>query len=157
MRKWLVPVLLVAALTSGGRLTAAQHPIQTLDEAWAKAAQAGDAQALTALYAPDAVVYPPDAMEVRGTEAIRKSWTELLAAYTLADMKLETVAETAGNVSVSWGRWTMTATPKKGGPPEKWEGRATAVAKKINGKWLYVADHASMPMPPPPGTTKSAP
>jgi hypothetical protein len=26
--------------------------------------------------------------------------------------------------------------------------RVTAVAKKMNGKWLYVADHASVPMPP---------
>ena len=28
--------------------------------------------------------------------------------------------------------------------------RVTAVARKIGGKWLYVIDHASVPMPPPP-------
>jgi uncharacterized protein (TIGR02246 family) len=159
MRKWLVPVLLVAALTSAGRLTAAaqQHPLQTLDEAWMKAAKAGDVAAITALYAPDAVIYPPDAMEVRGTEAIRKSWEGLFKTVTVNDGKIEAVYETTGNISVGWGRFSMTVTPKAGGPQEKWEGRAMSVAKKINGKWLYVADHASMPMPPPPGATKSAP
>lgn len=155
MRKWLVPVLIVAAMTSGARLTAAQHPLQTLDEAWMKAAKAGDVDAITALYAPDAVVYPPDAMEVRGTDAIRKAWAGLFAAYAITDMKIDAVYETAGNISLGWGRWTMTVTPKAGGAPEKWEGRATSIAKKINGKWLYVNDHASMPMPPPPNATKS--
>jgi uncharacterized protein (TIGR02246 family) len=155
MRKWLVPVLFVAAIAAGARLTAAQHPLQTLDEAWMKAAKAGDVEAITALYAPDAVVYPPDAMEVRGTDAIRKAWQELFGAYTITDMKLDAVYETAGNISIGWGRWSMMVTPKAGGAPEKWEGRATSVAKKINGKWLYVNDHASMPMPPPPGATKS--
>jgi hypothetical protein len=29
------------------------------------------------------------------------------------------------------------------------EGRYTAVGKKIGGKWYYVADHASAPLPPP--------
>jgi uncharacterized protein (TIGR02246 family) len=155
MRKWLVPVLLAAALTSSGRLTAAQqHPLQTLDEAWMKAAKAGDVAAITALYAPDAVLYPPDAMEVRGTDAIRKSWEGLFSGVTVNDGKIDAVYETAGNVSVGWGRFTMTVTQKASGRQETWEGRAMSVAKKINGKWLYVADHASMPLPPPPGATK---
>lgn len=163
MRKWLVPVLFVTtlavtALAVGARLTAAPpSPMQALDDAWMKAAKAGDVAAMTALYAPDAVVYPPDAMEVRGTDAIRKSWEDLFKAVTVNDGKIEAVYETAGNIGVGWGRFTMTVTPKAGGPQEKWEGRATSVAKKINGKWLYVADHASMPMPPPPGAGKSAP
>src|SRR5262245_51172346 len=130
MRKWLVPVLLVAALTVSGRLMTAQsNPLQTLDEAWMKAAKAGDVAALTALYAPDAVVYPPDAMEVRGTAAIRKSWEGLFKAVTINDGKITAVYETSGDVAVGWGRFTMTVTPKAGGPQEKWEGRAMSVAK----------------------------
>jgi hypothetical protein len=31
--------------------------------------------------------------------------------------------------------------------------RVTAVTKKINGKWLYVVDHASVPAGPPPADT----
>jgi len=29
------------------------------------------------------------------------------------------------------------------------KGRATVVVKKIGGKWQYVVDHASVPLPPP--------
>jgi hypothetical protein len=39
--------------------------------------------------------------------------------------------------------------PRQGGSPVVLKGRFVAVAKKIGGKWLYVADHASNEPPPP--------
>ena len=34
------------------------------------------------------------------------------------------------------------------------KGRFTAMAKRIGGKWLYVADHASADPPPPAAPAK---
>jgi hypothetical protein len=42
-------------------------------------------------------------------------------------------------------------TPKAGGAPQTMTVRVTTGVKKINGKWLYVVDHASVPAGPPPG------
>ena len=59
--------------------------------------------------------------------------------------------QTVGDLSVGWGTATLTMTPKGGGAPQTMTVRVTAGVKKINGKWLYVADHASVPMGPSPG------
>jgi hypothetical protein len=37
------------------------------------------------------------------------------------------------------------------------EGRYTSVAVRKNGKWMYVVDHASVPMPPPPAPATTPP
>ena len=129
---------------------AVEHGAKIVDDAWLRAANANDLAAILALYAPHATMYPPDVMEAKGTAAIRKAYADLLAAYTIKDAKLDAVYETSGDLSVGWGRWSMTMVPKAGGAPMAMTGRAMALAKKIGGKWLYVADHASAPLPPPP-------
>ena len=122
-----------------------------IDKAWTKAMLANDVAAVGALYAPDALMYPPDAMELKGREAIQKSYEAFLSGMKVVDAKLTPVKyETHGDTSIGWGRWALKMAPKAGGDPVQMEGRYMAVAKKINGKWLYVADHASAPLPPPP-------
>jgi uncharacterized protein (TIGR02246 family) len=148
MKRLLLSALVV--LLAAFPALAVEHGAKILDDAWLRAANANDLEAIVALYAPDATLYPPDAMEVRGTTAIRKSYADLLAAFTIKDAKLDAVYETSGDLSVGWGRWSMTMVPKAGGAPMAFTGRTMAVAKKIGGKWLYVADHASAPLPPPP-------
>jgi uncharacterized protein (TIGR02246 family) len=124
--------------------------VKTLDEAWVKAAKAGDAAALTALYAPDAVMYPPDEMIATGREAIRASYDKFLGANTVQDMQMMyDKTGTAGNSSWASGHFKMTVAPKSGGAAQTFEGRFTSIAARKGGKWLYVVDHASAPMPPP--------
>ena len=130
-------------------VVAAEHGAQMVDQAWVKAMKANDLEATLALYAPDAVAYFPDG-DFKGKEAIRKSWTDFLAAFTVKDATSEGTYETAGDTSLGWGYWSMTVVPKGGGDPIPMKGRATVVVKKIGGKWLYIVDHASVPLPPPP-------
>ena len=132
-------------------LSAAGPGAETLDDAWARAVKAGDVEALVALYAPDAVVFPPDAMALKGRDAIRASWIALFSANTVTDARFtERSYKTSGDVSTGWGRFSMTLQPKAGGAPMTMEGRFTEVAVKKGGKWLYAVDHASTPLPPPP-------
>lgn len=125
--------------------------VKDLDKAWIKAAKAGDLDALTKLYAPNATVYPPDGPEAKGPDAIRTGFQTLFGANTVQDMVMNyDYYRQAGTLSVASGRFTMTLAPKAGGSPQTMEGRFTSVAERKGGKWLYVSDHASMPMPPPP-------
>jgi uncharacterized protein (TIGR02246 family) len=137
-------VLLAAAVPAA----AAEHGAEAVDQAWVKAIKAQDVEALTALYAPDAVAYFPDG-EFKGKEAIRKSWTDFLATFTVKDATIAGSYETIGDTSLGHGHWTLTVVPKAGGEPMAMTGRASVVTKKIGGKWLYVVDHASVPLPPP--------
>jgi uncharacterized protein (TIGR02246 family) len=132
-------------------VVAGEHGAQMVDQAWVKAMKANDLEATLALYAPDAVAYFPDG-DFKGKEAIRKSWTEFLAMFTVKDATSEGTYETTGDTSVGWGFWSLTVVPKGGGEPIPMKGRATVLVKKIGGKWLYVVDHASVPLPPPPSS-----
>jgi len=126
----------------------AEDGAKMVDDAWKAAVLAGNLDAVVALYAPDAVMYPPDAMSVVGTEAIRENWTGFLATFTVNEVSFEGRYGTEGDVSWGAGLWKLTVTPKPDGEPMVLEGRASSVCKKIDGKWLYLVDHASMPMPP---------
>ena len=123
---------------------------KTLDAAWLKAAKAGDVEGLVKLYAPDAVTYMPDEMKAKGTAQIRESFGKFLGANTVRDMTMNyDYTTTSGNLSVASGHFSMTVEPKAGGAAQTMEGRFTSVAVRKGGKWMYVVDHASMPMPPP--------
>jgi len=143
--------LVAATLFLAQSLLGADPGIASVDQAWIKAITANDLESVIALYAPDAVMYPPDAVDAKGKAAIRENYRGLLSAMTVQSAVLtDSHSETIGDTSFGWGRFTLKMVPKAGGDPIQMDGRYTAVAKKIGGKWLYVADHASVPMPPPP-------
>jgi uncharacterized protein (TIGR02246 family) len=134
----------------------AEEGVKAIDAAWANAMKTGDLEAVTACYAPDAVLWLPDAPEARGAKAIREAYVGFLGAWSVADVAFfNTVYQTSGDLSTAWGDFALTLEPKKGGDRVVMKGRFTAVAKKVGGRWLYVADHASTDPPPPaPTTTK---
>src|SRR6185436_11037816 len=123
---------------------AQEQGAKIVDDAWVKAVTAGDVDAVVALYAPDAVLYAPDSMEARGTAAIRALYTAMFAANTVSNPTFTTTYQTSGDLSTGWGTVTLTFTPKAGGAPQTMTVRVTEVVKKVNGKWVYVADHASV-------------
>jgi uncharacterized protein (TIGR02246 family) len=145
----LAGILVAAATLALSAPARAEEGIELLDKAWVKAMKAGDAQAVSALYAPDALLWLPGAPEARGAKAIHDAYAGLLAANTVTDAVLsDGQYETLQNVSISWGHFILTLTPKAGGVPVIMGGRFSAVAKRIGGKWLYVTDHASAEPPP---------
>lgn len=92
------------------------------------------------------------ATEAKGTEAIRKFYADLLAANTVTSATFaNTHYETSGNLSVGWGDFTLSMSPKAGGSPVSLSGNFSVIARKEGGKWSYVVDHASAsPAPPAP-------
>jgi uncharacterized protein (TIGR02246 family) len=150
-------ILLVLSISLLAGSLFAQN-VKKLDEAWMKAAKAGDADALTKLYAPDAVTYMPDEMRAKGTAEIRESFQKFLGANTVKEMTLtQEFEKTSRDLAASSGTFSMTVEPKAGGTAQTMEGRYTSVAVRKNGKWMYVVDHASVPMPPPPAPATTPP
>jgi uncharacterized protein (TIGR02246 family) len=145
--------ILVFAMALAPVAAVAEDGSKAVDEAWLKGMKANDVEAVVACYAPDAVMWLPGAPEARGTKAIRDTYAGLLSSFTVADVTItNAMYQTSGDLSAAWGNFTMTLQPKDGGSPVVQKGRFTSASKKIGGKWVYVADHASDD--PPPASTK---
>jgi ketosteroid isomerase-like protein len=119
-----------------------------MDKAFVAAFNKGDVDAVCALYwnSPEVVFYPPDAMEARGMDALRASMAAAMAM--MAGGKMEMVDShqmVAGDTVIGWGMWRFTAADGS-----VMNGRYTDVRAKRDGKWVYLVDHASCPMPAPP-------
>jgi len=142
------PFMLALALffASVSSFVSAEVPAgaKSVDEAWRKAMIANDVDAVMSNYSKDAVMWLPDAPEAMGREAIRKSYVGLLSANTVTGAAFtNTHYQTSGNISVGWGNFTLTLSPKAGGSPVKLSGRFSVIAKQESHKWVYVVDHAS--------------
>ncbi len=144
----LLSLILCAALPSAP--AAAAEGAEAVDDAWLAAATANDVEALTACYAEDAVLWAPGAPEAVGLEAIRATWGGMLEANTITGAAFtDTHYEMVGETSLGYGNFKLTMQPKGGGDPIVMKGRYSVVAKKQDGRWVYVMDHASAHPPPP--------
>ena len=154
MRKLGLGVGLVCALTLWPVEARGQDSgAESLDAAWTKAMKTNDGEAVAACYASDAVLWLPDMPEARGAKAIHDAYAHLLAEMTVENVTLSNVSyQTSGDLSTGWGHGTLTLRPKKGGDAVVMQLRFIDVAKRVDGRWLYVADHASTE--PPPASTK---
>ena len=152
--RFLAGALVLSALGVASVVLAADGP-EALDAAWVKAMKAQDANAVAALYASDAVLWLPNAPEARGAKAIHDAYAGLLGTYAVTDVSLtEGHYETVQNIGVASGHFMMVLTPKAGGPQTIMGGRYSSVAKKVDGQWHYVVDHASVEPPPAPASAK---
>ena len=150
MRIRAAAVLVCAMVLGTVAATAQDEGTKSVDAAWLKAMKANDVNALVACYAPDAVMWLPNAPEARGSKAIREAYDGLLKVYTVKGASFSnTVYRTSGDLSTGWGNFVLDLQPKNGSAPGALKGRFVVVSKRIGGKWLYVADHASADPPPP--------
>lgn len=86
----------------------ARAAIEAANTKFSEAFARGDAEALAALYTPDAIVFPPDSEMIRGNGAIGEFWKAqrdggvTSAALTTTDVgRSGDVAYEAGNVSLT--------------------------------------------------------
>lgn len=125
----------------------------TSGQCWLKAFKAADADAVTACYAPDAIMWFPGGAMAKGRAAIREGYAGYFKSFIIKDASLAPLgSKTMGNSVARWGTFKVVMTPKAGGADVIEIGRYTDVSEKIAGKWMYVVDHASddpAPMPAP--------
>jgi uncharacterized protein (TIGR02246 family) len=124
--------------------------IRALDAEWARAASAGDANALTALYTADATLLPPSEPIVKG-EAVKKYNVGMTNDFTGPTELTTATVEGRGDLAYAVGIYRATLTPKKAGakPLPTEEGKYLEVLKKQgDGSWKIVYDMWSPNAPP---------
>ena len=151
---WLTAALAAIAGVSQGALaapTADEAAIRAQSVSWAKAYNGGDAVAVAAQYADDAILLPPGAPAVRGRPAILAFFTkdvaESKAAGVVFNLNPKTDVGVSGNMG--WESGTYTATVK-GAVVES--GKFLSVSRKKDGKWQYLRDTWNADAPPAPNS-----
>ena len=143
-RQWFVLLMLFPAWNTGFTNDSAQ----ALQDIFKAALLANDADGIAACYTEDATNFSIDSMSGTGPESVRASWSGFFATYQVTGVQLsEDHLEVLGDTAVAWGLFNITSVPVVGGEPVEMRGRYTDVAKNIDGTWLYVMDHASVPSP----------
>ena len=116
-----------------------QSPRQ-FDEHFAKAFNAADADAVLALYEPDATLIPQPGQVTRGHTAIRYALQQFLALKGTMQVRSVFVIHGPG-VALMRGQWKLTGTGPDGKPIEM-NGQSVEVARQPpSGDWLLAVDH----------------
>jgi uncharacterized protein (TIGR02246 family) len=142
-----------AALAASGADEAA---IRAQSVSWATAYNGGDAAAVAAQYADDALLLPPGNPGVSGRAAIQAFFAKDIASSKAAGVVFVLNPKTDVGVSgnVGWESGTYTATVN-GAIVES--GKFLSVSRKKAGKWHYIRDTWNADAPPaPPAPTATA-
>lgn len=124
--------------------------IESLYQSYVKAFNAKDVNAIMVNYAPGNQLFVFDVVPPRqfaGWDAYKKDWQELLAAMpgplseTMSELEITVVGSVAYAHNIQSGYFT-----DKDGKRLDLTVRVTDVLRKINGKWLIVQEHVSVPV-----------
>jgi uncharacterized protein (TIGR02246 family) len=153
-------VALVGAMTgvanAASPASADEVAIRAQTTSWGKAYNGGDAKAVAALYAEDALLLPPGASGVSGRAAILQYFTKDIAdskaAGAVFALDPKTDVGVSGNMGWESGMYKVTV---KGAVVET--GKFLSVSRKKDGKWLYIRDTWNADAPPAPAQAPAAP
>ncbi len=156
--RWTRRLPLVAALAvfgacapAGPSPDAMVAAADSLDQRFLDGFNAGDLDALMATYwnSPEFVTIALAGMGDVGWEAAKADWATSLPTMQGARLAFSEAHNIpAGEVVLGWGRWTMTF-PEVDGTAMVMQGRYSDVKAMRDGQWVYLMDHASVPMAPP--------
>lgn len=151
-------VALVGSMASVAQAAASadETAIRAQSTSWEKAYNGGDAKAVTALYAEDALFLPPGAPSVSGRTALLAYFTKDIAGSKAAGAVFVLNPKTDVGVSgdMGWESGTYKVTVK-GAVVET--GKFLSVSHKKDGKWLYIRDTYNADAPPAPPAPPAAP
>ena len=146
--------LLAAVSLSGGLRAQAQskdeQQIRALEDKFAAAFNAKDVDAIMKVYVPGNELLVFDASVPRqyaGWDAYKKDWQDFVAmmkgpcTFDLKDLSIVAEGKIAYSHSIQHVTFTMTD-----GTPVDFIVRVTDVHRKIDGKWLIVHEHVSVPI-----------
>ena len=128
----------------------AQADIRALEDRFVAAVKAKDLDAIMKVYVPDQTLFVFDVVPPRqyvGAAAYRKDWQEFLDTFNgpitldLTDLDITTDDSLAYGHSIQ-----RVAGTNKEGKKLDLTVRVTDVYKKINGNWLVIHEHVSVPV-----------
>ena len=120
-----------------------------LDKKFAEAFTKGDTSAIMEMYwnSPELVSFSPDGVEAANWEKAKKDMATMFESMKGAKLEIKNMQNKPhGDLVLGHGYWTLTLADSAG---TKINGRYTDVKVKKDGKWVYIMDHASVPLAPP--------
>ncbi len=130
-------LLIFPSTALGQEAGGAEAAVHQGTKAWTAGWNAGDAAAIAALYADDAVVMAPGGEPATGRAAIEAAMKGALEAAGGSQMKIKpTEVMTSGTMAVEVGTWVEDGADGS----HKDHGRYMAVWKKVSGKWMIQRD-----------------
>ena len=130
----------------------AQVAITARGEAFAAAVNAGQADAVAAMYTDDAVLMPPDMPAVTGRDNIRATFAAMMGQMPGMRIAFD-VQDVAANgpLAVERGAWIITLAAPDGASTEM-RGKYLVAWHKMDGEWMMAWDiwNNDAPMPPAP-------
>jgi len=154
-----LPFALLTALALAGALPLAGcgpteeemvKAARQVDADFTKAMMKEDVDAVMATYwnDPKVVMLPTGDMIAKGPDAIRAGYKAFFEGTNVKEFKVtKQKYRVLGDAVLGWGLFTLTTVPSLG-PEVTIEGRYTEVIAERDGKWVYVLDHASVPLSP---------
>ena len=111
--------------------------IQRLDDQFGARAKAGDAAGIAALYAPDAVLLPPEAPMIEGHDRIRDFWAKAGTAVTDVKLTAVRVRRLGPDTVEEIGTY---AERTKATPSRALQGKYLVIWRKVAGEWKLQRD-----------------
>jgi ketosteroid isomerase-like protein len=126
--------------------------IRSFSQHFVKAYSAGDADAIAALYAEDAVVSVPDAPAVRGRAAIREYWASDITASAPSGLRIAFGPDSDVGLTGDLGWESGSLSAVDGSGAAVYQGKYLTVFRKTNGKWFMLRDiwNSDAPLPATP-------
>lgn len=144
-RMTFILTLLLFAGTISAQQTATRSAIDAGVKKWSDAAAKGDAAALSALYAEDAMVFPSNSDIVKGNAAIRKFWQGFIDTG-VKNVALNTLeVDVLGDTAIEVGTYASTGVDGKAVD----KGKYIVVWKRVGSDWKIHRDIFNTSMPAP--------
>jgi uncharacterized protein (TIGR02246 family) len=120
--------------------------LQEIHQKFETAFNAGDLNALLALYEPEAVFVGMGGEILRGHNEIRSAYEPLFNAK--AQIRLETVGiiESTNGLVLMHGRWKLIGTAEDGSPVSHEGTSAEVLRRQADGSWRYTIDNPFVPL-----------
>jgi len=124
--------------------------IQALEDTYNEGFNTKDLDKVMSVYLPGKQLFVFDVVpprEYRGSEAYKKDYEELFATFpgpiknVISEQTIHVVGSLAYGHNIQSGEFTA-----KDGSTVKIVARTTDIYRKINGKWLIVEEHNSVPV-----------
>ena len=124
-----------------------EQAIRGLVDRWHQLIKARDAAGISALYAEDGAVMPPNAPIGKGRAAIQQTWGSMMQTpgFDLTILPEQIVVSSSGDMALDRGTYRLAIAP--GGTPETDTGKYVVVWRKIGGEWKAAADIFNSDLP----------
>jgi uncharacterized protein (TIGR02246 family) len=112
---------------------------EDVDRLFGEALNAGDLEALVALYEADATLMPSPGNLAHGAAAIRQALAGFLAGKPRMTLAPRVVAS-AGDLAVTATKWELSMTGPDGKPATMNGQSVEVVRRQADGRWLFAID-----------------